>query len=386
MKILFLQYGNYAVDFERFQQGGAETFREQWASVDYVAKLAGRNEVTVVPICGQEYDRELAHNLRSIGVTYEGLTPTCVSALLDMLSPDRVICRTPHDGFLAETGRRKIPTLPEFADVFVNSGLRQRYRNWRLRRTLSRLRAPCIANHSLNASLSVSQALHWSKDGIVPWDMRIIASDFKAKPSLAPDAVVRIFFAGALKAHKGLGDAIAAVARLKTQNVACRLTVAGAGDWAHWQRVVADAGVEAHVHYAGVLPNNRIVAEMNAHDVVLVPSRHEYPEGLPSTLREGLASRSPVIASDHPAFADRLRDRRDAMIFRAGSPQALAEAVQSLRLEPGLYETLSENALATGSGLKFGMYWDEMWLAFIEDPDSKTGWVEQNCLENLLST
>ena len=39
---------------------------------------------------------------------------------------------------------------------------------------------------------------------------------------------------------------------------------------------------------------------MSAHDIVIVPSRHDYPEGLPMTIYEALAMRTPLVVSDHP--------------------------------------------------------------------------------------
>lgn len=386
MRILFVQYGNYAESYARFANGGPETFRDQKASVDFVSDLSKSHDVTIVAICDARHDMRLTPKLRSIGVHYDDLVSTRISQIFDEMDPDLLICRTPHRLVLGEAARRRIKTLPHFADIFDGTGLRHAYRMARLRRVLRQLQAPCVANHARNASISVNQALRSPTTRIVPWDRRAIKIDLPAKTGVHDPRSPRLIFAGALSAAKGLGDAIAAVGLLSSRGLRARLTVAGQGDWTPWREQIAKAGLDEQVHYAGLIPNTQMVAEMNDHDMVLVPSRREYPEGLPNTLREGLQSRSVVVASDHPAFADRLQAAHGAMVFRASDPSALADAVEQLCQKPELYVTLSMNAPDAAEGLRFGMYWDDLWTAFIEDPDNQSGWVEQNSLERLLET
>jgi len=44
---------------------------------------------------------------------------------------------------------------------------------------------------------------------------------------------------------------------------------------------------------------------MRSADAIVIPSRHEYPEGLPLTIYEALAARTPIVASDHQCFSAR---------------------------------------------------------------------------------
>lgn len=123
---------------------------------------------------------------------------------------------------------------------------------------------------------------------------------------------------------------------------------------------------------------------MRESDIVVVPSRHDYPEGLPNTLCEGLASRTPVVISDHPAFASRLTDRRDCLIFAAGNAAALAGRIAELADDQALYAALSLNAPKAYASLYFGIEWTRLVGTFIADPANATGWVEQNSLRRLL--
>ena len=85
-----------------------------------------------------------------------------------------------------------------------------------------------------------------------------------------------------------------------------------------------------------------VLETMRTHDAVLVPSRHEYPEGLPITIYEALCTWTPVVASDHPMFRQRLVPDRNALVFEASKPASLAAAVARLMTDPALYRSLSK--------------------------------------------
>ncbi|WP_339947505.1 hypothetical protein [uncultured Albimonas sp.] len=50
MRLLIVQAGDYASAWRRFQQGLPSTYRDQKASVDYVASLAPRHQVCTVAL------------------------------------------------------------------------------------------------------------------------------------------------------------------------------------------------------------------------------------------------------------------------------------------------------------------------------------------------
>ena len=114
---------------------------------------------------------------------------------------------------------------------------------------------------------------------------------------------------------------------------------------------------------------------MQAADAVIVPSRHSFPEGLPLTLFEGLASRTPVIASDHPMFRGHLEDGESAMLFRAGRPQALADAIARLMTDPALYARLSQGAATAWARMQTPVKWGEMIDRWVRDDAADRVWL-----------
>jgi glycosyltransferase involved in cell wall biosynthesis len=192
-----------------------------------------------------------------------------------------------------------------------------------------------------------------------------------------------LFFAGALTKSKGVGDCIQAAAIVNAQTKV-QLTLAGAGDHDKWMAFARQHGVEASVRLLGVVTSERVLAEMRQSDAVVVPSRHDYAEGLPNTIFEALASRSPLIASDHPAYVERLRPSFDSLRFKAGDPRSLATQVHRLIHEPGLYARLSHESAIALSRLYVGIEWRDLIARFVEDPRCHGDWVKGYTLAALL--
>jgi glycosyltransferase involved in cell wall biosynthesis len=376
MRIIILQYGDYGDVYRRLQSGGRETFRDQRHTVNYVASLVADHEVTTIAICNRPHDEELVPGLRSIGVSSD-LVPhrRRFWALLDRFNPQAFICRTPNRVALAWAASNRVPTLPVFADTFTNVGWRNRLNNWRLKRILGQCRKPCVANHSLSASQSLRH-IGLSPDQIVPWEHLRMQPIGEAKDAPLPDRPFRLFFVGSLIESKGVGDCIEAVAVARAAHHPVELTIAGSGDTDRWAAFARQHGVETSVRLLGVIPSERVVTEMRDHDAVIVAPRHQYPEGLPNALYEAMSSRSPLIASDHPAFVKRLRPSEDSLIFPAGQPRELAGQVERLIQEPELYARLSRESAETLASLYVGIEWTELITRFINDPVGSSGWAK----------
>lgn len=381
--ILFVQNGDYAEAYRRFAQGGLETYRDQKSSVDFVARLAPASRVTTFAFGADSAMVELASGLWAMGGTYKHFRRKEISALLDETEATHLVLRTPHIGFLQAAKRRDISVLPSFADTFTRTGIRNRFRNWKLARALRDCQPPCISNHSLSASRSVVDVLGFPPKLVVPMDRDKLSVAGDAKSAVADPERPTAFFAGALTEDKGVGDCLRAVAALRARGITLAMSFAGPGEALPWQTLADQLGITDQISFPGMLPNAQIRAEMRQHDFVIVPSRHSYAEGLPNTLCEGLVSRSVVVASDHPAFSDRLVPNQDCLIFSAADPDSLASCLERATLQPSLYRTLSENAPNAHDRLYVGMEWTALVTAYLDDPSNRNGWVELNSLETI---
>ncbi|QDU55052.1 glycosyltransferase family 4 protein [Aeoliella mucimassa] len=366
MNIVFLQYGDFAEAYHRLGSGGPETYRDQKHSVDFVAALAPEHVVTTISICDREHDEMASDNLRSIGLLEQQAYSTSLHGLLDSLSPDRFICRTPHKIALAWAAKHRVSTLPVFADIFKQHSLRQRWGNSRFGKLLRGSNVPFVSNHSLTASQSL-QYLGLPLERINPWDWTPIPPIEPAKTASRDPKTLRVFYAGALSDAKGVGDLLEACAIAKSQDVRVNITLAGPGDVEHWYQRATQLGVREQLECLGTIPSSDVLDQMREHDAVAVPSRHSYAEGLPNTIFEALASRSPLIASDHPAYIQRLEHGESCLIFKEQDSPQLAECFKTLLHDNATYQRLSQNSASRLAELYIGMQWSELVTAYLHD-------------------
>lgn len=382
-RVLIIQNGDYRDAYTRFAAGKAERYRDQKRSVDFVASLTGDGPVTTVAFGPEAYREELAPDLWAQGIK-KNPDRKEIRALFDVTRPTHLVLRTPHRGLLREAIRRDTWVLPSFADIFQPGALDRRLKQALLRRDLMRARAPCVANHSLNASRSLIDVLGLPADRVVPWDWSRVPLGGPPKTGPADSARPTAFFAGSLTQAKGVGDCLDALSILASKGQDLQMAFAGPGDLAPW-RARADAlGVTEQVTFLGQISNADVRAEMRARDFVIVPSRRSYPEGLPNTIYEALASRSVLILSDHPAFAGRLAPDKEALVFSAGDPEALATCLARAIRTPALCQALSEASEAAHDALYLGLEWSALVTAFLDDPGNSTGWVARHaCLASM---
>jgi glycosyltransferase involved in cell wall biosynthesis len=143
---------------------------------------------------------------------------------------------------------------------------------------------------------------------------------------------------------------------------------------------VHELGIQNSVNFAGILPHERIIPLMREHDLVVVPTRHEFGEGMPGTIYEGFCSRTPVLLSDHPVFIKRFRDRQHVMIFRERDPDDLAARIVELISTPALYNLLSVNSLAAWQQLQLPVGWGMLITSVLRGEPSDHKWLRDHSL------
>jgi glycosyltransferase involved in cell wall biosynthesis len=385
MRLLFVQYGgDYREAADRLAAGGGETYYAQKYSVDAVAEIGKRIEEVAVLCCLTDtpYNQVLQNGVRAIGAGFtKEVQVKKIISLVEEQNPTHLIVCTPIRPLLRWAIQNKVKTIAVFADSFSTQGIRNKLRNYWLSNRLNHKQIQWVFNHGINSSLLLKE-IGVNPNKIVPWDWpaRVTPESFSPKELRKDARTWNLVYVGAVIEAKGVGDVLEAIARLKAKNLSVNLTIAGGGETKDFLNQARRLQIEDSVKFLGVVPNNTIVPLMRDADLVLIPSRHDYPEGFPITIYEALCSRTPLIASNHPMFKDNLNHGINAMIFPAANPTALAECVENLLADPQLYRKISEASADAWKRLQIPVKWAEMINRWLDDSPENQQWLFEHRL------
>jgi glycosyltransferase involved in cell wall biosynthesis len=384
MRLTIVQYaGDYRDAWERFEAGGKATYQAQRYSVGFVAELAQRlDQVAVICALGDEAsDVVLPNKVRSINAGLRpGFHPRELVPLLDRTAPDRLVLVTPMMPLLQWARRHRVPTLATLADSFQPGGLRDKVRQRRLAHALNRPNVAWVGNHGIAACLSLLK-IGVRADRIIPWDWPPSHKPSDHAPrSRDPSKPFSLVYVGSVSEDKGVGDLLRALHRLKAEGMEPALTVVGRDPDGAMQELAKQLGLGEQVRFAGLVPNEDIPSVMRSADAVVIPSRHEYPEGLPLTIYEALSARTPIIASDHPMFRGALTDDESALVFPARDDGALASAIRRLGADPDLYARLSANSEAAWQALQLPVTWGALIEHWLSGEPEDVAWIRDRRL------
>ncbi len=270
------------------------------------------------------------------------------------------ICHIPSLALHYHAWRSDKRVLSVMASSFNTHGPRARLNFALLRWLLNRPRFDFVANHCAPATQLLARA-GVDRDKLLAWNIPFHRSPGQRAPKAhrgAGDAT--ICYVGSVNESKGVGDLLRAVAALRDDGVPVQATVVGGGDVVAMQELADALGITDRVHLTGLIDNERAFAIMCESDAVIVPSRHDFQEGFPLVLFEALASRTPIICSDHPIFATAFRAGTDALSFVARDHRGLARQVARLLGDDRLYAALSAAADATWARVTVAADWGTM--------------------------
>jgi glycosyltransferase involved in cell wall biosynthesis len=377
--LVIVQFGDYGAAEKRLAGGGHEDYYAQRYTVEYVKDLV-RSGFEVATIClGSDRPMErLPSGVSSMGIElYPRAGHARIHRLLESLSachPTHVILAVPLAAAIWWAVRRDIKILPLLADSFTAKDLKSQFRHFMLAAALNHPHVPWVMNHGINAARDLVRiGVPQEKVLAFDWPVVVRPEDFAPKSAPGNGRSIRVLYVGQLVEQKGLQDCIAALRLLGPRHF---LNVVGTGDQALFEGQARDLGVADRVRFLGAVPHHEVLSLMHEHDVVVVPSRHEYPEGLPMTIYEGLCSRTPVVVSDHPMFNNKIVHEKSGLMFRAGDPDGLARTIKRLVDDGELYERLSLEAETACHGFFSGPKWHEIldhWLGGSSEDDAWLG-------------
>jgi phosphatidylinositol alpha-mannosyltransferase len=155
------------------------------------------------------------------------------------------------------------------------------------------------------------------------------------------DGKLNILFVGRMDRRKGvpyLFNALPRIQRAIPRLV--RLILVGEGNLRRklMHRPVSLGGAE--IIATGRLDASMLPRYYASADILCAPATGRESFGI--VLLEAMASKIPIAASDIPGFRGVITDNVDGLLFRARSPDAIAEAVLRIATNPGLASRITE--------------------------------------------
>ncbi|PSB14667.1 glycosyl transferase family 1 [filamentous cyanobacterium Phorm 46] len=386
MRLVIVQYaGDYAEAFQRLAKGGSETYYAQKYSVDAVTEMAKRAEsVTVICCMTPKFeDLVLENGVRAIGCGFsDKINSQKLIQLISQQNPTHLVIRATIPDVFKWAIKTKIRTIAVFAESIVTKTWRNKIRNYFFAKLLNNEQIEWVGTYGITSSLLFKE-IGVKPDKIIPWDFLLETNPGSLLPKKFPTGLntLKLFYAGALAQSKGVGDILEAVAKLRERHISVDLKMAGKGkveEEEFFAKRVEELQIKDSVEFLGMIATSTLEDKMRDSDVVLVTSRHEYPEGFPLTIQHALRTRTPIVASDHPMFKTHLKHGVNSMIFEAGNSVALAECLEKLISDSALYHNISVASHSTWYELRLSVKWAELIDRWLDDtPESKQWLFEQ---------
>jgi len=174
---------------------------------------------------------------------------------------------------------------------------------------------------------------------------------FFSGPEDTPD---RFLFVGRLSPEKGLRDVIEGILHLQQLGQSAKLTVVGgasgpdgAQHLSECQSLASRIVDPAAVEFTGPLQSSAVAPLMRKAYALLMPSSAKY-EGMGLVIAEALAAGVPVITYDSGPMPEFVCHGESGFVVPRNSPEALAEAMKQILINPRLFERMRANAKKAG--------------------------------------
>jgi glycosyltransferase involved in cell wall biosynthesis len=354
-RIACVQNGNYPLALRTLAGGGGETYQGQRYTVDAFENfVAGRPHLIVSLDADKSIEQVGTATYASVGrrrkIKFiparftEQLRARRIIKALRRFNPTHLVLRY-HDlvgcEILQWAKQSKLPTAMIIAATFR----RDHPPCLRFCALANADHVAFVANHNRVSTASlIDCGLNPAK--AIAWDLppSVTPNQFSPRQRVAGTPLT-LMFAGAVLEAKGVTDLVRAAEIIHAAGKTVRLHVYGDGP--ERGRILESAGArEGWISAPGRVGNDRIIPLMREADLVVTPSRHGFAEGLPFVIQEALASRTPLLLSDHPVFANYFQDGAGVRFFPAEDAPALAAVAMELADDPAQYTRLSEQSAA----------------------------------------
>ncbi len=162
---------------------------------------------------------------------------------------------------------------------------------------------------------------------------------FKHRPEIPRE--LELVYLGRLVSDKGVDTLIHALLQLKRWNLSPRLTIIGSGSEERVLRQLARTlRVDHQIDFAGAKQPREIARYLNAHQVLVVPSRMPEPFGIVAL--EAIACGCIIVASRAGGLPDAVG--KCGLTYEIGDLQALTNALNLVLTKPGLRAAILEHA------------------------------------------
>lgn len=196
----------------------------------------------------------------------------------------------------------------------------------------------CIGYFCRSQLMKLSPPGQWHKFEIAP--LGVDPEVFTPRPFRANPDPFQVLCVGRLSPAKGQHILIEAIARLVAAGHPVRLVLVGGGpDRESLEAQVRRLGLTAHVHFEGVVNQDRIRTLYAQADVFALAS---FAEGIPVVLMEAMAMEIPCVTTFITGHPELIRDGIDGLLVAPSDDAALAQAIAGLIADPDRRQHLGQ--------------------------------------------
>jgi phosphatidylinositol alpha-mannosyltransferase len=200
--------------------------------------------------------------------------------------------------------------------------------------------------NALHGLIAVSETARSSIGKYFPGDYRIIPNGIDTdffSPAAAPvpeldDGRPRILFMGRFEPRKGLKYLLMAMPEIVRQVPDVELVVVGTGFLGYSYKSYLDREVQERVRWVGLIPGDQRPRYLKSASVFCSPATGNESFGI--VLLEGMATETPVVASDIAGYRSVMTDGEQGLFVPPCDSAALAQAIVRVLRDPATAKRL----------------------------------------------